>query len=644
MKQLDFDRDRQMDIILLDKNSKGFVLIDEFKNDKTFNQIEKFFFFPLSDLAEFKMKDSPGQTYVFASEKENICGLSAFTKYGTMLFLNKISFDSSPSFVDAADYDLDSVREALISGRNFDGISILEEDNFTLSETKITGNKAYSGAKFFDYNYDGYPDIIAFNIFDYSFDFYTNLHTESFEFDRSLEIKQNINQFEIFDVNKDNFKDLLFLSDNKFHVYFGDSVSSFSRRKEFNFVYSPKKFTIGDYNSDDRYDYAFIDASKGQMTILFNPLGNRPNSVLTYDNTDRLVDIATVDDTLLTVGKTGKFNVLTRLKELSDDVGIKFNSNISDLVTFETIGSNYPNIAALSKHNSLVHLLINANSEPFTYYHKVTVLPEFNRLTVNKAYTDSISIVLYSHNRRTFQHLGINLLNNSITKKDYYCKHAIIDLNTINNENKVEKITALTKADSALTLETFIPNKTGLEEHSIDTITSSFTEAMFLNSEEQKIFYLSEADSTIILNEIIPLYENAIQSFPLKVSAGKGNFGLRKAILKTGYDTRRIPLLFKGENEVNEIFPLIKGELRRFDYNNPVSKIKNENSKSLFFENPLSHSIEKIEFTGTRQFKTVKVIESNKGNRYLKWFISTEKIYLLHKNDQSSTINFRLFE
>ena len=92
----DFNDDLKNDIILFNKSENKITIHSSNKLGYSNPEI-KFFYFPISFIAEFGINDNNDKQYLFISRKEQLAGLFSITKFGTLQLLNIIQFKSIPS-------------------------------------------------------------------------------------------------------------------------------------------------------------------------------------------------------------------------------------------------------------------------------------------------------------------------------------------------------------------------------------------------------------------------------------------------------------------------------------------------------------------------------------------------------------------
>jgi len=250
----DFNEDGNSDFILYGVNKKE-IIIHRSKEDGSLRRPrKKFFFYPITEIKKLNKRKDFGSFYVVLSKPEKRAALVTFTKYGTLQLLNIKKFHSYPSYLETGDTDGDGKNEALVCGGNFDGLSLLREKDFVLKETKIVSGVSFVKAKIIDFNYDGYPDIVAYSKLNGEMFFLKNDADGNFVKIRNFPLFAEARDFDFYDFDKDGFQDMIIFRKNSFVVFKGDSVSSFGERRNYDFNFSVGIWKLTDVNDDGETD------------------------------------------------------------------------------------------------------------------------------------------------------------------------------------------------------------------------------------------------------------------------------------------------------------------------------------------------------------------------------------------------------
>src|SRR4030042_3281349 len=288
---LDYNGDSYSDLLLFGRDGKKAIIHQGEKKEILGNTVEKFSYYSVSEIVPLDRSTSPNRFYIFVSRKDRMVGLVSFTKYGTIQLMNQKKLESYPGCISVGDVDNDGKNEALISGSNFDGLSILEERNYILRETKIVKNKIFSEARFIDLDYDGYSDIVAGDLFTHSIVFLYNNQFNEFREYRSINVGEEIRNLRAVDLNTDGFRDILYSSGSGIEILLGDSVSTFEKRITLKTKVYPDSFIISDCNRDRINDLAYLNRTSGDLYISYSKSGEEFYEPIHLFHQEGLVDL-----------------------------------------------------------------------------------------------------------------------------------------------------------------------------------------------------------------------------------------------------------------------------------------------------------------------------------------------------------------
>ncbi len=288
---IDFNLDGKNDYILYGTNRKEVVIHRSLKNGKISKPIRKFFFYPVSEIKKLNDRPDFGSFYIVLSRVKRLAALITFTEYGTLQLLNKHKFESSPSGLIVADFNNDSKNEALVFGANFNGISALTEKRFVLKEKKIIDSLLVPTATLIDFNYDGLPDIICYDILSSDLILLKNNGELSFNVERHIPLSSMPLDLKTVDFNNDSFNDVAILLKNKFEMLWGDSVSSFKKNISVTLPFVPKSFENVKINKDRFEDFVIFSPQEKSVFAIFNGKGKTLSEPLKLFDGRRFVDV-----------------------------------------------------------------------------------------------------------------------------------------------------------------------------------------------------------------------------------------------------------------------------------------------------------------------------------------------------------------
>lgn len=364
--QVDYNNDKLTDIVIFGKNSKEYLLLQGDKK-KLFKQpTERFYFYPVTDLAKLRNRKKIGNVKLFISRSERIAGLAAFTNYGTLQLLTELKLDSYPDKIIAGDFEHDGSVEGLLFGLNFSGIEQINEKKLSLESTKIVKNRIFKSAFPIDLDYDGFDDLVALDLLENGVSIFINNKTGGFYEQRMLNNPLNINDISLADPNNDGFTDIIVYTDNSIDAFRGDSVYSFG--ESYNVLKNVNSnFLLVENTSIDNNAGLFLyDNNTVSLNYYQKGADSQDYSVYTVLRDSAITRFEKLDGTSKYVAhsKMGWFYVLEKLEK-------------SDKVSFYP-GQNYDVINVRgADRNIFLALSDSASSQARMYKLDKDLLPEY---------------------------------------------------------------------------------------------------------------------------------------------------------------------------------------------------------------------------------------------------------------------------
>ena len=169
------------------------------------------------------------KSFAITSRKNRSFGIIKFSSTGKPSLVSQIKFNSYPENISIANNNSENYQEFLLSGNSFDGLSIVTLENNRLKEKQILEKQVFKNAQFIDLNSDGYEDIAALNSIENKLHLLFNNSRGDFKELRNLNIDEDVLSMNIFDINYDQFKDIIISTKSYIKIYFGDAIASFSK-------------------------------------------------------------------------------------------------------------------------------------------------------------------------------------------------------------------------------------------------------------------------------------------------------------------------------------------------------------------------------------------------------------------------------
>ncbi|MBU1449131.1 VCBS repeat-containing protein, partial [Patescibacteria group bacterium] len=500
--QLNFNGDDYSDIMLFDPAQKRFV-IHKGQKENTFSKaIDKFFFYSIDNIKLLQNRTNEQNLFLFVSRKERKAGLSSFTQYGTLQLLNLKNFDSYPSNISVADYDLNGAKDALISGESFNGLTILTVDKLILKEKKIITKKNFSGAEFIDLNFDGFPDIAAIDLVDNSIKLYINNREEKFVESNTIKYLQPISNLKICNINNDDFNDIAFIKNNEIEILLGDSVSSFENKLSFEFSYFPLQYEINDLNSDEIQDLILINSRKDRVEIFFMDNKSTLPKPEIYFNNKKIASVK-----ILQRGNAKRLAAVSLSGELFITGKINRTNN-----AFNFAAGSSPKLFTQSNKT---HFIIYGNKDEFPSLNILTgnSLQRFQKLTSIPLMYNYINFVaedkgfgnynFYLYNNKSLEVVSFSEFDYSIEKKSFVPFAPPIDIRIVDDsqiESKYAHI--LFNRNGVIGLENIEIEARQIISQGIDIIDSNVVNAIISNGDYEEIHYWKHEDSILTFNSV----------------------------------------------------------------------------------------------------------------------------------------------
>jgi len=602
----DFNKDSFPDVILFNGENNNVVTLAS-AGDESFNEPKnKFFFFPITAINYFGKKNKNELIHIFVSRKERLAGLVSFSKYGTLKLLNIIRFSTFPSKVITADLNNDGKNEALIFGKTFAGLALINEDNFILHDTLIVSTGTYSDAAFINLDYDNFTDIAAIDMLHNSIDFFYNNGNNNFVNERQIEFPTQISNLEAVDFNNDSYSDLIFVAGNSFQILLGDSVSSFSNKLIIKTEDKIFKYVVGDFNSDKIMDLAYIGNLKNNIKILFginDSTFTKPILLFKKDTLNALMYYQHNKTTgLLSLAADGTLSRFTNNLALPDSFRLAFAANPVKLMW-----KNYPEsgrfeLSFIDKYE-LSFKKISGDKNSFNNLFEIPISKLFSN--IKTLYTDKNkeSTIFFNKGEQLIEFLQTEA--DSFKLKQIYTNYPILDAAPIyeRGEEKPSIIT-VTTGNNAAGITSFKFNNSHLVKQKFDSLDTNLINAELFINNNREVFYWKKSSDTLLY---------------IRNNLDNGN---RSIIYKT---------IIRTDSVGNVLTNVKLFENRSFSGATPISIIQqNDNFKILIIEK--------------RKIRIVKLAKESLGNKiknieYVKYVYDKklkQKSFFILANDSTA--------
>ncbi len=604
---LDFNEDKIEDILLYGAADEN-VTVHFGNEDGGFSgPLKKFFYFPFFDIKPFG-KIYNNDVYLLISRKERLTALVSFTKYGTVQLLNKHYFDSYPTSLSVADIENDGSIEALISGSNFNGLSIIHQKEFILYEKKILENQIFSSADFVDINYDGFADIAAVDLLKNELRFLINDQMGDFRNGPVLLLDYVRGDLSFADIGSDGIVDFIYSSLNGIQYFIGDSISSYENHGSIVLSEKADKILMNDFNADGINDLVYLNKSGGAVRVAFAENNDDPfKHFVNYLYDDSIIDIIDFGKkpAIAALSSKGKIRIISRKKELNIDGSYLVGGDAHSVQPFMLSGRL--DICYLSSSDLSFNILLSNTSELFNYHYRIPLSSEFTNFKQLYNSSGLSSFIFYSKDDKLVEYVNLRDDLSVERKKKFYTNSFVIDVAFgLGEESKILNMLQMQSDTLFLAQQNLV--KSDVEQNKPVIISSNVINAKFSNAKDGSIFYVIR-DS---------LRSEIVHYFPFKniyevVSADStGNY------FTTTFTTGSGGQFAAAFNNDDGYFLLIQNEveIEKYKFSNPPKWIAPIDKTELYFSTDYQRIYfynSKSNVFGTLKInkKTKKVIESN---------------------------------
>ena len=397
--------------------------------------------------------------YAYSSRKRMNVGLISFAKNSKPLFTNEIKLNSYPENISVSDINGDSEPEFLISGKSFDGLSILTNENRKLKETKILRNSVYSYSQFMDIDRDGFPDIAAFNVASLNLDLFYNNGYGQFNKVRSIPFSENLNSLRAFDLDLDSFEDIIISKQNSIEILYASFNSSFDAIKVIKTKYNPEKIIIGDFNKDGKMDMAYLDTKAGTLSILFGKDSRDFYPEVIYFRKNGCVDLVPYYSKFINgiavISEYGSIYLISNFKSVSEEFDISLGVNQKGLNYFDHNHDGIPDLCFIDNAEHKLDLIIRNTSGVPSLFYSIPLVGEETKIYSDYLGKNKVVFYCYTEEKKLIESVKIDFTNSSFEKKSFYVQNAIADISIEHNDANQVKLFVVQLDNGKLSLSVF---------------------------------------------------------------------------------------------------------------------------------------------------------------------------------------------
>jgi hypothetical protein len=372
--------------------------------------------------------------YAYSSRKRMNVGIISFAKNGKPLLTNSIKLNSYPENISVADINGNSEPEFLISGKSFDGLSILTDENRKLKETKILTNSVYSFSQFMDISRDGFPDIAAFNIASLNLDLFYNNGSGKFRLVRSIPFSENIHALRAFDLDLDSMEDIIISKENSIEIYYANFNSDFDIKKVIETKYNPEKIIVGDFNKDGKMDLAYLDTKTGTISVLFGKDNRDFYPEVIYFRKNGSKDLVPFYSKFINgiaiINEYGSLYLISNFTSVSGESDISLGVSQQGLNFFDHNNDGIPDLCFIDNAENKLNLVLrNTSGIPSSFY-SIPLVGEETKIFPDYLGKNKVTFYCYTEGKKLIESVKMDFGNSTIEKKSFYVQKGIVGIRT----------------------------------------------------------------------------------------------------------------------------------------------------------------------------------------------------------------------
>ncbi len=346
--------------------------------------------------------------------------------------VSQIKFNSYPENISIANNNLENYQEFLLSGNSFDGLSIVTLENNRLKEKQILEKQVFKNAQFIDLNSDGYEDIAALNSIENKLHLLFNNSRGDFKELRNLNIDEDVLSMNIFDINYDQFKDIIISTKSYIKIYFGDAIASFSKTIIIQTSYHANKFVIGDFNHDGFFDINYLSIDKGIISTIFAKDFDLFYPEFIQKKEKGIIDVIPFFSKFVYgaayLNQNGKVHILSSVALMSDDQQMALGVEPNLITSFDHINNGIIDFAFTDDFDKKLKFIIRNNAGLAERLFSINLYEEHNKIVEFSNSKSVKTFFLYSTDKKIIESLEIDFEKFSFSRKFHYAEGPIEDL------------------------------------------------------------------------------------------------------------------------------------------------------------------------------------------------------------------------
>ncbi|MEO8231257.1 MAG: VCBS repeat-containing protein [Ignavibacteriota bacterium] len=646
-----YDQDEHSDLLIYNPLQKKAALYDGISGTKFILKEMLTLPLELSAIEPIIIPNKMIESFAFTSRKSRSFGIYNFNTSGKVKLLSQIKLDSYPENISVTNNFTDDSQLFLLSGNSFDGLSIVSSKNNQLIEKTICANKPFQNAQFINLNSDAYEDIVALNSIENTLHFFYNNSRDEFNELRTLRINEDVLSMKIFDINYDQYKDIIVSTKSNIQIYFGDATSSFAKTISIQTSYAADKFIIGDFNRDGFFDINYLSVDEGIVSTIFAKDFNMFFPEIIQQKEKGFVDVIPFFSKFVYgaayLNQNGEVNILSTVKSMSDDQKLAIAIEPDLIAPFDHINNGITDLVFTDKFDNKLKFIIRSAAGLPEKYFAVDLYEEHNRILEFSNDKSKKTFFLYNANKKVIEAIEVDFNKFNFKRKIHYAEGPIQDIKIKPDAEGEAELFILYSKDKSLNLQVISKTQVGFNRKVYTNLSSNWFDSFLFFDDKLKIGYWQYDEEFLKLN-FISFTEN--EKNPVtKIKLNRKNSLLvsksNSIISKDGF---KYSALLKNEDETF----LVAGDREpklysTFNYKNEF-RIQDKNqlffgkNNSVFvYDSDLSSLTEITPAKTGGSFLIADKISGIKLNNFIIQQLDQRKLNLIFTDTKSGSIEIR---
>ena len=591
------------------------------------------------------------ESYAFSSRRSRSFGLLKFDEKGAPTITNQIQFNYYPENISIAHDAINNNFNFLISGNSFNGLSIISHIKEKFLEIKITDKTVFKDARFIDLNTDGVEDIAALNSVDNQIHLFFKNSRNKFEELRKISVESDVLALNVFDFNYDGFKDIIVSTTNSIIIYFGDHTAAYNKTVTIKTFYKADKFIYGDFNHDGYFDFNYLNIESGYISTIFAKDFEKFYPELVHKKQKGFVDVIPFFSKFVYgaayLSENGQFEVLSQINSLSEDQELLISIKPDLIASFDYLNNGISDFVFTDDEDGqLKFILRDAAGLPEKIY-SIKLFDNYSNI-IGLSKTKLIkSFFLFNYKKRQIEIVEVNFEKFSFDRKFIYANGPIEDLIVKPDFKSDAELFIVYSKNNQLNLETILKTGLGYTRKTYINLEKKWESPFLYSSKKLGVGYWQTNSTTAFLKMVSS--DSKTYNIKHQTQLGYKDYQL---ITKSNQSSD------KKENDYCALFVspkevvLVQGDTslaiyygksddKGFRITNKNQLFFGKNNSIFIVDNNLKSLFELVPIKSTGRIKINKVLSSVKCDNYIIEKLDRRKSSMMFTSSKNGTIEIR---